>query len=388
MKKNLLGLFALVIAMFFVACDNSTGDLKSLKIKPDPAIMAEEDTMRLTVITEPAEFTFSSPLEWKSSDTSVVVVDNNGQIISKKTGDATITVKYGDITGVCQVQVKNELELLNFTGAIVWDYAIDDKKVYDIEAVDGTIYKCYLVTAELWICSEGFYINNSGYLDGGAVGHVMTVYAPMFHAPKELNGGDLGTNFCLGGWAVDKRDTVAVRVGAPAEIAEETLYSAMEQFCTYYNQQDYTSAVLMLDQAAKAYSGTTITTYTYDCEGEECGYAYDRVPTGVVNKAILYTNNTGASQYMMGIDYINAEAQWLLGGFGGAQLLEDEQGMISLKRELAISDPITYEYGEIPAEQSAKDLRPLTVPVLKKDAPEVAARIETALKNQQLKKLQ
>ena len=66
--------------------------------------LSEGDEMMLTVSVEPGEST-CPPLEWASSDESVAVVDEDGQVTAVSEGEAVITVTSGGMSDSCDVTV-------------------------------------------------------------------------------------------------------------------------------------------------------------------------------------------------------------------------------------------------------------------------------------------
>ena len=62
------------------------------------------DTISLGVTVEPDDVT-DRTLEWSSSNTQVASVDSDGLITALTTGTTDITVKCGDITGICRINV-------------------------------------------------------------------------------------------------------------------------------------------------------------------------------------------------------------------------------------------------------------------------------------------
>lgn len=60
----------------------------------------------LHVIYNPENTTDLTDVEWTSSDSSVITVEN-GKLTAKKAGTATITAKVGDKTAACTITVKD-----------------------------------------------------------------------------------------------------------------------------------------------------------------------------------------------------------------------------------------------------------------------------------------
>ena len=144
---------------------------------------------------------------WVSSDTSVVVVNDKGTITAVGYGKANVTATCGEFTGVCSVWVKTYYENLAFTNAVLYDLdtLAFGGEVHEVITSDSSdTWNCYLAMAELWLCADGFYVNNDGYFEGGTYASYITVKAPMYYGTPYLNPDkDRGVQFILGEWKLE-----------------------------------------------------------------------------------------------------------------------------------------------------------------------------------------
>lgn len=82
--------------------------IENIKFSQDNVSIKKDDTLGLTVIVTPSELS-SSKLTWKTSDESVVTVDESGKIKGINVGSATITVTSANgKTATCKVNVVEE----------------------------------------------------------------------------------------------------------------------------------------------------------------------------------------------------------------------------------------------------------------------------------------
>ncbi len=82
--------------------------IENLKFSQDNVSIKKDDTLGLTVVVTPSELS-SSKLTWKSSDESIVTVDEFGKIKGISVGTATITVTSSNgKTATCKVNVTEE----------------------------------------------------------------------------------------------------------------------------------------------------------------------------------------------------------------------------------------------------------------------------------------
>ena len=82
--------------------------IENIKFSQDNISIKKDDTLGLTVIVTPSELS-SSKLTWKSSDESIVTVDESGKIKGISVGTATITVTSSNgKTATCKVNVTEE----------------------------------------------------------------------------------------------------------------------------------------------------------------------------------------------------------------------------------------------------------------------------------------
>ena len=84
-----------------IAVESVTLDTTTLTLAPSA-------TRKLTAMVKP-DNADDKTVVWSSSDTAVVMVDNNGTVGAIKTGTATITAKSADKTATCTVTVKSDL---------------------------------------------------------------------------------------------------------------------------------------------------------------------------------------------------------------------------------------------------------------------------------------
>ena len=404
MKKSLFFALFACVALAFVSCNQGEDPnaVTGITVTPAEISLVPGDEARLSVAATPAGATFSADsVVWVSSDTSVVVVNSKGGITAVGYGKANVTATYGELSAACAVWVKTYYESLSFTNAIIWDMDTTyfGGEVYDVETRDGSqTFKCYLAMAELRICSDGFIVNNEGYLDGGTLATYITMYAPMYFGTKYLNPEAGGVQFSLGEWGLAElpADSVKVHIGAPGKVNEEVYLTYMNAALQSYNQGDAQmfSTYLALaggyeyPELPVALTGSTMTTmeWTVDPASGKEGYGSYPIPDGIITKGYFSLNGEGASAFMMGMDFnyfefqeipYNAEYTW------GCNWLFNEDGTISWGEQTPVlhwGESVTYQLGELPTEEAQAKMEPTFAPVMKLDYPEVAERIESQLK--------
>ena len=392
MKKSLFFAAMLAVAAVFVGCDrdNKPGGSKDVTIALSPAelVLSEGgDESKLTVTKTPSDATID-PYVWESSDTLVAVVNDRGLVTSRNAGECVITVTSGDLKAECKVTVKSFLETLQFTLGLLNDvdttYA--QGKVDTIEASDGTTYPAYKAMAEIWLFSAGFYVNNSGYLDGAENAALIKIKAPMYYSTAYLQHSDKGTVFSLGDWIVTDVDTLQGRahVGEPGKLDETTYLNGLRAFFDGYFGQDAEKQKEGYNTAKTAFSGAVIEELYYDVdESGEGGYYNNLFPSAIVTSAMLsFPGGNATYNYMYDMEYCFAHAEVLDPSWFGAELLTEEKDgeeyYAGIGNKILWANPIDYAYGELPAE--AMKYKPLNMPVMTIDYPEVAERIKSQLK--------
>ena len=392
MKKSLFFAAMLAVAAVFVGCGdpNKPGGSKDVTIalSPTELVLSEDgDEAKLTVTKTPSDATID-PYVWESSDTLVAVVNERGLVTSRYAGECVITVTSGDLKAECKVTVKSFLETLQFTLGLLNDvdttYA--QGKVDTIEASDGTTYRAYKALAEIWLFSAGFYVNNSGYLDGAENAALIKIKAPMYYSTAYLQHSDKGTVFSLGDWIVTDVDTLQGRahVGEPGKLDETTYLNGLRAFFDGYFGQDAEKQKEGYNTAKTAFSGAVIEELYYDVdESGEGGYYNNLLPSAIVTSAQLsFPGGNATYNYMYDMEYCFAHAEVLDPSWFGAELLTEEKDgeeyYAGIGNKILWANPIDYAYGELPAE--AMKYKPLNMPVMTIDYPEVAERIKSQLK--------
>lgn len=393
MKKSLFFTAMLAVAAVFVSCGNEPKE-KDVKISLSPTELTLSeggDEAKLTVTKTPADANID-PYVWESSDTLVAVVNDRGLVTSRYAGECVITVTSGNLKAECKVTVKSFLETLQFTLGTLWDvdttYA--QGKVDTIEASDGSSYRVYKALAEIWLFSAGFYINNSGYLDGAENAALIQFTAPMYYSTAYLSGSDRGTVFSLGDWIVTDVDTLQGRshVGEPGKLDETTYLTGLRAFFDGYFGEDVETQKEGYNTALTAFSGAVIQELYYDVdESGEGGYYNSLFPSAIVTSSMLsFPGGNATYNYMYDMEYCAAHAEVLDPSWFGADLLieekDGEEYYAGIGDKILWANPIDYAYGEIPT--NASKFKPLNMPVMTIDYPEVAERVNSQLKGTQV----
>lgn len=384
--------------------DSPSGDdtkLTGVEVTPSELTMVPGEEYRLSYTLIPSEVI--AGVEWSSSDPNVAVVNERGVVTAVGYGTANILATCGDITGSCAVKVLSYYENLSFTNAIVWD--VDTTafggEVHEITTLDGSeTFNCYLAMAELWLCADGFYINESGYLDGGDDATYITVYAPIWYGTNHLNPEKGGVQFIFGDWSIAETDTLVAKNGTPGTLNEEAYMTYMDYALQSYNAGDgqmFSTYLSLIGGYVNypagwpvAIQGATMTTLEYSVdESGEGGYSYSYIPDGIVTEGQFKLNANGASVYMCGVEYHVLDFLPILNNntyTWGCNWLFNEDGTISWGDDKVMhwGEKVTMQYGELPAAAPAK-MKPLHVPVMKIDYPEIAERVELQLKELSVK---
>lgn len=407
MKKSVFGAIMLVLAATLGSCrgtepgggnkDNPTA-VTGIEMNPTEVNLVDGGSIRLSATLKPAGA--KGDITWASSDTTVAVVTDKGFVEAVNYGTANITATCGEYSAVCVVTVQKYLESLAFTNAILWDV---DTLYYGgkdttLTLSSGETYRCYIAQATLWVMSDGFYINNSGHLDGSVQGTRIVLEAPMYYGTKALNPDkERGVSVVLGKWGVGNYPEGTIHGAHLGTLDDEAGYvSYMEAWAAAYNaaktEAEQAAAYDNVDKAADLIGGTVMETLTYHSTSE--GYASDgyylpHVADALVNSGYFSLNNEGASDYMCGMDFNIFEVKPFLSDathlWGIALNIDSETGISILDKKVHWDELIKYQYGEIPSEEAPK-LEPVYAPVMKLDYPGIAAQVEAEMNNLVLRK--
>ena len=405
MRKNLFStailLFGLLITLPGCEDPNKNGGegegaVTGVTVNPKELTFSVDDEgTRLTVNLTPSGV--KADVVWASADTTIATVNSKGYVTpTGAIGTTKISATCGKYSDTCVVTVKSYLETLSFNGFTYISLdtlKIDGGKIHEIESSDGKTYKAYLAEANVGVFSEGFYVNNSGYLDGETKGAMVEFTAPMYYVSNYNNGGNGGIVFSLGQWGIlSGYEANTPHVGTPGSVDESVLISNVEKAVDALNNDDDTYDAY-LQAAGKAVSGATLTVYTYDTdESGRGGYYSQYVSDAIATEALFSANdNYSASKYMMGLDYSVIKVKPILNDFvnyyWGCRLNIEDNQFVWVDKTVHYGDEITYQTGEIPTEKAA-GLVQMNAPVLSIDYPEVYQNIQKQLhhSNTQLQK--
>lgn len=389
----------LALAVMATSCEpkkptdpDDKSKVTGITVTPTEITLSEGESFKLSAKVQPEGV--DATIEWSSSDTLVAIVDRRGNVTSVYAGEAVITAACGEVKAECKVTVKSFLETIQFTKALLYqedttyyaDPATGIIPVDTIQSLDGEKFLAYPTMAELWLFSEGFFVSNEGQFDGADEAAVITVYAPFYYATAFLNNSEHGTVFTLGEWAVSDDPEFAgkMHVGAPGAIDERAYKANITDFWTgYFNgEQDNLSA--FLKAASENFSGSTITTWSYNPEAD--GYSYSYIPDALVTQAAFALDIDPTYNYMTSLTYNRISAKQLGGAWGfGYEIDVDTVAQTwSMGDQIVYENTLNYSFGEVPAQ--APKYKRLDAVILKEDAPEVAARLEAAMKNNVLRR--
>ncbi|MBO4621405.1 MAG: Ig-like domain-containing protein [Paludibacteraceae bacterium] len=281
MKKGIFAALAFA-AILLAGCNPEKKDaVTAIALRPDVLPLTPGGSSRLSVVVTPENAKYNSDdLVWESSDTAVAVVSNNGTVTALEVGTANITVKYKELTGVCQVNVREWKDNLTFTGVY---FGVSDTSMYGdqldtIKSTSGQAYKVKKIQAWVAMFTAGFYLNNEGEFAGGNEGGVVSCEAPIYWAPGWANGTSGGTIFVLGSWLIsDRYDPMADSVTQviPCGKTNDAYIANMKLFLDNINAGDQTTAFSINMRAAgeDGCEGATLAHYQYHTTAE--GYGED-----------------------------------------------------------------------------------------------------------------
>ena len=374
--------------------DTTTVDVKVIVAPHEVVLTAEEPSVRLAATLDPADPT--ATIVWSSSDTLVATVTSRGYVEATGYGDCYIYASVGNAKDSCHVMVKSYLESLIFNNAVIWsvdttvakDPKTGEYKVDTVEASDGSVWNCYFAEALLRVFSDGFYVNNSGYIDGTEQGAIIDIHAPVYYGTNYLNPENGGVIFSLGQWGVFEGAEGRAHACEPAKFDETEYINQMKSFIDEFNSGG-SSYGQYLKAAGEAVSGPVVNVWEYDAEGE--GYYYSYIPDALVEEALL---NIGAassvSQYMRELDYCTVTYKPFAydNVFGlncGLNLDYDEatEQVTLLEEKVYFNESITSVYGEVPSSEAPK-MTPVHMPIISEN-PALKASLEKQIKDKNIR---
>ena len=105
MKNNYSILSIIIIATVFFSCEKDDPVVTNISI-PSEVTLDVGNTKKITVTHTPSSLPAPSYV-WETSDNSIFIVDNSGNITGLKVGEGTLTVKAPklNLTASCKVKV-------------------------------------------------------------------------------------------------------------------------------------------------------------------------------------------------------------------------------------------------------------------------------------------
>ncbi len=386
MKKTLF-LTMLVAVAVLGGCkkneDKKSSDADGFKFRESTVTIAVGSTTRLALVDDKK----ANDYVWSTSDTLVATVNTSGEVTGTGAGEAVITVVSGERKAQCQVVVKEYMETLNFPLAIVWDIDVEplaDRPDTTLVRESGT-YNCVWGVAEIILVSEGLYWDNDGSLTGADEGVLMTVYATALYDSVQR------VQFVLGDYEIvpkadpdaDYADELHIAPGGYYEEAYK-YYSevAAKDYIAYYEYKDTTVAEEMVTawkyMAACPYASMDYLYYVQGETEEESGYSGYYWPSGFAKAGEFSLDSHESLQYMCAVTYANISAAYFddYSFFGWA--VKNEEWPASVDDvELEWLGPVDVVYSH--GTKSTEGVKELRAPIIKRDYPQIAAKMEKAM---------
>ena len=364
----------------------NTSEVKSLKIgqSAEGLQLTVGETTRLSVTVDPSTATVT----YKSSDESVVTVDDKANVVAVGVGEADIVATAGDKTAECHVTVVSALDALTFTSAYV--YVANGAKAWDefeFTNSKGETAKYKLEEATFILFSEGLFLNEDGDYDGVEKGYVLRFTAPLVEDEKYW--------YCLGEWLVgtpseayldsiakwqaEKKEKYGQDIpqefwldmmGAPGQVDEANYLAKIKAFISGYNvwaEEGFPdestaadNAYAELGAAAGLVSGATVSSLEYHTTAEgysENGYYGSSLPDAIVESMYAYLsgNATAPNQYMIGLDFMEAKIKFFDGIYGvDADVEEESQKIVVNDDSKILFEEVDCQFGTMPQAKPAK----------------------------------
>lgn len=174
-------IFILLMAVVLTSCKDET-KVTGVTLNPSEMKLAIGETQQIELLIEPLSAQIYNQKFWSSSDESVAIVDERGNVTGIYAGSCTITATVGNIKATCKVTVETPTYDLKFTNGIAFNNGIDEEsgsnvkilRIYDssleidsLGNVNGNglmlnLYICSDATTEALV--EGVYQMNDSRL--------------------------------------------------------------------------------------------------------------------------------------------------------------------------------------------------------------------------------
>ena len=175
MKTKLFSILTIVAVIGFASCGNNpvSQTVTGISIRQGSEIvLAEDEEVRLTAVLEPEGV--DGIIRWSTTDSMVVIVEQNGVIHGMYEGEADVTATCEEFSATIRVLVKPYYATINFTGAMLRDLDTENPISDDTIALHVTfssgedgVLNVMKFWSEIWVLSEGFFINESGAFEIG-----------------------------------------------------------------------------------------------------------------------------------------------------------------------------------------------------------------------------
>ena len=344
MKKTLKFFVMAFAALAFMGCPPGPQGNEYTKIafKESAVQIGVGESEKLIVLYEPT--TLDAPVcEWASSDTTVVAVDQNGTIYGLAAGSANITAKVGELETVCQVEVLDPMQLIEWGGFSVFGLdkaTILSKDTFEVTLSTGQDVKCVMIPATYYVWDTNIFMDESGRLNGA--GYIMTAEGTAWLITDDLGQGP--NYYYLG---TGELEIVPANEFNPTDTAYACCAAAgvlgdAEQHWAWLN--DTTGLV------EPAYAGTMVDAVDFNAGGK-----YLEMFSGVAGPSIFVGDETSAL-YMANVAWFDYYSAY------GLTLVETPEGY-DFKQPVEWAKTTNFYYEKLPSEDApkyvAKEVRPM-----------------------------
>ena len=349
MKKYLIVLAAAAIAL--AGCKGGGSKYTSISFKESTRTLIIGEQVKFSVMWEPTTIEEAPLCTWASSDTTVLKVDENGNVSAESLGTANITATYEDLTAVCKVTVESYEESWAPSSTIYYfpsyksEQPISDS-IYHTKGGSGAEYECQMYTVKILILND---IEFDGGIGEGNC--ISTDISALFitKAPEEKKSligeiWDLGLNIVKDEETYKKEEMS----GYPGVIDPALTGAAWQMICDDYAAEEDPDVEKFSEAYKKGVSGTGI--INAECTDKSASMSY--IFSGIVKDGYVKLLYDAANEEYV-VDY-KLYLQWCYGyfpylGYTGLQVnyeAEAWEDVLITPYELYLSNVYYYETGK------------------------------------------